>query len=428
MLTKAQNCIIFVIIFFLISSCNSDDNASAIIVPTPINLTDNVEVFNANLVHDNLTLAVVNGSKSAFLVNKLGEKVYTWEFEDRLGNDLEILPEGRLLGIFKDENASITFGGYGGIVKIINPDNTIAWEYNYSSADYIAHHDVEMLPNGNVLILVWETINEDVAESQGAVASQNLYVEKLMEINPETNQVVWQWRSWDHIIQDNDPTFPNYGIVKDHPELIHINFNATTNGDIMHANGIDYDENKDIIYLSVNFYSEVWVIDHSTSTAEAASHSGGNYNKGGDLIYRFGNPLAYDNTLGNVISDSNHFPNLLENGVPGEGNILLYVNGKTDFKSKIYELEMPESFTLLPNTDNEPNVVWSFQDDDFFADKISGAVRLSNGNTLICEGDYGFWEVTPQNEIVWKYNGDDPYYWRCYDYDINNPVLSHFGL
>ena len=195
----------------------------------------------------------------------------------------------------------------------------------------------------------------------------------------------------------------------------------------MHANGFDYDDDKDVIYLSINFFNEVWVIDHSTSFAEAATSSGGNYGSGGNILYRFGNPLAYNNTAGEVRNDRNHFPNLLENGVPGEGNMLLYVNGKTSGISTVYELEMPDSFTLIPNADNEPNVVWSYTNPAIFSGKISGAVRLNNGNTLICEGDFGFWEITPAKDIVWRYNGGVNF-WRCYDYEIADPALSGLGL
>jgi len=64
----------------------------------------------------------------------------------------------------------------------------------------------------------------------------------------------------------------------------------------MHANGIFYDPATDLIYMSVNFYSEVWVIDHSTTTAEAAGNQGGQFNRGGDLVYRFGNPSLFEHT------------------------------------------------------------------------------------------------------------------------------------
>lgn len=414
-------------------SCSDDNNIvtpdDTNSNPDPVTLAPEVEIYDAAKIHNNLTLAIVNGNDSAFLVDKTGQKVHEWTFASSLGNDLEILPDGKLLGLFKDPNATIIFGGAAGIARIINTDGSIDWEYSLSTADEILHHDIEMLPNGNILLLVWERIDEATQDANGSITGSNIYPEKLLEINPTTNSIVWQWRSWEHIIQDSDPALLNYGAVDQNPEKIHINYNPAPNGDIMHANGFDYDDDKDVIYLSVNFFSEVWVIDHSTTTAEAASSTGGNYGKGGDLLYRFGNPLAYGNTIGEVRSDSNHFPNLLENGVPGEGNILLYMNGKTTGFSKILELEMPTTFSLTPDADNEPTLVWSYDHPDLFSSKISGAVRLANGNTLICEGDFGFWEVTPEKDIVWRYNGGDGAgFWRAYDFEVDDPVLSNFGL
>ncbi len=413
---------------FAFISC-SDDDPTTTPDPVPVTLADEVEIYDAAKIHNNLTLAVVNGSQNAFLMDKTGQKLHEWTFDDRLGNDLELLPNGKLLGIFKGTTPSITFGGFGGVARIINIDGSVDWEYTLNSDDFILHHDVEMLPNGNVLLLVWERIDEATQNAHGSITGSNIYPEKIMEVNPTTNAVVWEWRSWEHIIQDQDPTLLNYGAVDQNPHKIHINYNPASNGDIMHANGFDYDENKDVIYLSVNFYSEVWVIDHSTTTAEASTGAGGNYGKGGDLLYRFGNPLAYGNTVGEVRSDNNHFPNLLENGVPGEGNMLIFINGFNAGASKVLELEMPETFSLTPGADNEPNIVWSYEHPDFFASKLSGAVRLENGNTLICEGDFGFWEVTPDKEIAWRYNGGDGAgFWRCYDYEVDDPALNNFGF
>jgi hypothetical protein len=199
----------------------------------------------------------------------------------------------------------------------------------------------------------------------------------------------------------------------------------------MHANGIDLDETNDLIYMSVNFFSEIWVIDHSTTTEQASTSSGGNYNKGGDLIYRFGNPLAYGDTQEQRIFHRNHFPNLLENGVPGEGNILVYSNyGENNSEqSHIYELQLPDILALEPENVLSPEVVWSFTDESLFHGKISGADRLQNGNTLICEGDFGVWEVTPDKEVVWKYSNENfSNYWRCYGYSFGDSALEFIGL
>ena len=86
-----------------------------------------------------------------------------------------------------------------------------------------------------------------------------------------------------------------------HPELIDLNFRLSQvsgsayepSSDWMHSNGIDYNPELDQIVLSARNFSEVWIIDHSTTTAEAAGHGGGKSGKGGDLLYRWGNPRAW---------------------------------------------------------------------------------------------------------------------------------------
>lgn len=423
---------IFAILFIiLISSCSDDDDAITNIPdpdPDPVELTENVEVYKEDLIENSLVFAIENGGTASYLLDKTGKKVKEWTFDANLGNDIEIMPDGRLIGIFKTENPDFTFGGGGGIVKIINLDGTVDWEYEYASPDHISHHDVEMLPNGNVLFLVWEKIAAADAQLAGVERDIDIYPEVLIEVDPNTNNIVWEWHSFDHIVQDKFPAITStYGVLNENPQLININYNLIDNGDIMHANGIDYDETKDVIYMSLNFYGEVWVIDHSTTTAQAETNTGGNYKKGGDLVYRFGNPETYNSSFGERLFDRNHFPNLIEDGEPGVGNMLIYMNGKDVEQSTVYEFKMPENFELKTDASNEPEIVWSFTNPDLFHDKFSGAVRLQNGNTLICEGDFGFWEVTPNGEVVWKYNGAKNF-WRGYGYALDSPAILSLKL
>ena len=79
-----------------------------------------------------------------------------------------------------------------------------------------------MLPNGNILLMVWERITNDIAVSNGADFNTDIFTEKIIEVNPSNNEVVWEWRSWDHIIQDKFEGLANYGDLNSNPGKIDI--------------------------------------------------------------------------------------------------------------------------------------------------------------------------------------------------------------
>ena len=222
-----------------------------------------------------------------------------------------------------------------------------------------------------------------------------------MELQPVgTNQatVVWEWHAWDHLVQEADPAKANYAPVAQHPELLHVNYAATANQpDWLHLNSIDYNPALDQILLSSHGLNEVWVIDHSTTTAQAAGHSGGRSGKGGDLLYRWGNPAAY----GQGTSASNSFwpaqcllagrgralrgqhPGVQQR--PGPAGRQLVV-GRRDYAAR----ERPASTAPLPYGPSCPGRdLRRRQPTNFFAKNISGAQRLPNGNLLVCNGPAG---------------------------------------
>src|SRR5262249_27826045 len=155
-----------------------------------------------------------------------------------------------------------------------------------------------------------------------------LIPDAIFEVQPSgktTGKVVWEWRAWDHLIQDHDATKANYGDVGAHPELIDVNFGdgalaaivakpeelaklraigsvgpATPGGrrapvkaDWLHCNSVAYNPDLDQVLVSCPEFNEIWVIDHSTTKDEASGHKGGRSGKGGDLLYRWGNPRAH---------------------------------------------------------------------------------------------------------------------------------------
>lgn len=386
-----------------------DLNITAIFLPI-VELSSEVVIYNPLDMDDNNIFIIENGGQLAYLVDKTGTRLQSWNFELNFGNDVELLSDGSIIALFKPRTTEIGFGGYGGVLRKFDPSGTLVWEYELNTENFLLHHDFLILPNDNIIVLVWERIPFDEATAQGFPRTTDIFTEKLIEINPNTNEVVWEWRSWEHKVQDLDSEAPNFGNVTEQFQKIDLNYNSNENGDIMHANGIEYDPVKKLLYMSVNFYSEVWVIDHDLTTEDAQGSAG-------DLKYRFGNPSAYKGS-GSRLFYNNHHPNLVTLHPESQGNFMLYMNGTEEEQSVAFEFALPDSFVNQDGVLNDPQIVWSYTHPDLFYGKLSGVIRLANGNTLICEGDYGYWEVTPDKRVVWKYEGTTTY-WRGYSIPVN---------
>jgi hypothetical protein len=178
-------------------------------------------------------------------------------------------------------------------------------------------------------------------------------------------------------------------------------------------NSIAYNAQLDQILMSVRNNSEVWIIDHGTTTTEAKGHSGGRRGKGGDLLYRWGNPIAYHSgTTADAKLYQQHDAEWVEQGCPGAGNITVFNNGLSRAYSSVDEFSPPlaadSSYTRVSGSAFGPSsFVWSYvatPPASMYAAAISGAHRLPNGNTIIDDGTHGtFYEVTSNGEVVWKY-------------------------
>jgi len=179
-------------------------------------------------------------------------------------------------------------------------------------------------------------------------------------------------------------------------------------------NSIDYNPALDQILLCGRTFDEIWVIDHSTTSEQAAGHSGGKSGKGGDLLYRWGNPFAwFAGTPGDQKLFGQHDPHWVPAGRPGAGNILIFNNGSDrDLRpfSTIDEITPPVqpdgSYQRGAGQPFGPDkLTWTYQDGDrLYSPRVSGSQRLPNGNTLICSGETGHvFEVTAKGEIVWDY-------------------------
>lgn len=357
-------------------------------------------------------------SKTTYLIDKCGNQVHTWTSNYTPGQSAYLLPKGELLRTANDSNK--TFKG-GGIIEKYNWDNKLIWSYKISSTIECQHHDVCPLPNGNILVLVWEKKSKEDALQAGRdskLIGESIWSEKIIELKPvgkDKAKIVWEWHVWDHLIQELDSTKNNYGSVKQNKQLIDLNFLASTEADWLHFNSLAYNTERDEIIISNRNFSEIYIIDHSTTSLESKAHVGGKRNKGGDILFRYGNPQAYKS--GNPMDQKlfgQHHAHWIEKEFIDGGKIMLFNNGqgrRTDLRSSVDIIEAPFD-SNADYTDPELSVYRQLYTErereevgaSFFSPNVSSAQRLANGNTLVCSGSSGrFCELDTSNQIVWLY-------------------------
>lgn len=359
----------------------------------------------------------------SYLIDNDGYLVHSWETLYEPRHMAYLLESGNLLRVAEFAyNPAFPGGGAGGFVQELDWDGSVLWEFLYSDSTVRGHHDIEPLPNGNVLMIAWEYKTAAEAIQAGRdfnlLPDGELWVDHVIEIQPSggTGTIVWEWRAWDHLIQDFDPARDNFGVVEDHPELIDINFVRTPSRDWLHVNSVDYNAEFDQIVISTRL-NEFWIIDHSTTTAEAAGHTGGLRGRGGDILYRWGNPQAYRaGTVADQKFYHQHDVQWIEPGLPGEGRILIYNNGLnrpgggySTVEEVVTTVDANGDYPLPPpgvphGPDEQAWIYPEIPDYEFFSGGISGAQRLPNGNTLICEGvDSRFFEIDSLGTKLWEY-------------------------
>lgn len=308
------------------------------------------------------TLLANVGGHDAKLIDMEGRICHTWHSDEGIGYSY-LLPNGHLLlrtgpaaeevsFLTRPERDLLPRGGRtaAGAILELDWDSNVVWAHR----DPFLHHDFERLPNGNTLVLVWQSLPEDLAAtvnggfSAGSTKGQMLG-DVVQEVTPG-GDVVNEWRSWEHLSLEEDTVC----FLEGRQEWTHQNtLNVTKNGDLL---------------VSFRQTDTIGIVDRSS----------------GEFSWKWG--------PGDI--SHQHNPTYLENG-----HVLLFDNGphrRGVCHSRIVEID--------PN-DNQ--IAWEYRGDppiSFFSYHISGAERLPNGNTLICEGAPGrIFEVTPAKDIVWEY-------------------------
>ena len=381
--------------------------------------------------------------KPAYLVNN--DKEVVAAFENDYFSFTQLQADGsRLASSSLYSDVFLDGGGNRGCLEEYAADGSLNWRLRLETDDYIHHHDAVKLENGNVLAIVWENISAEQAIAMGrnpkhVAENGNFWFDGIIEVDPETATIVWEWSMRNHVIQDFDAGKPNYGVVADNPgklDINAINFNrdGSVSDDWTHVNALDYNTELDQIIFSSNYLSEVYVIDHGVTSFEAQGNDG-------DFLYRWGNPENYGRgTADNRQLFDQHDVQWIRDDLPGAGNIMIFNNGNEKLRphSSVVEFSTPRNadgtYALDGSSAYGPvDLAWEYAPTDetiFFSWFISGAQRLANGNTLVNHGAKAqVREVTVDGEIVWEYKFDDgadgPHMlFRANRYSADHPAVT----
>jgi hypothetical protein len=299
------------------------------------------------------TLFTPAAGTATYLIDIGGAIVHCWRLPGRPGTYGYLLENGHLLTNIRTANEPVRLGGRGGRLVELAWDGTIVWDYH----DELLHHDFCRMPNGNTMVLGWELIPASIASQvQGGFAGseheQGIWCDFFREIMPD-HRVVWEWHGYEHLDIGTDIIGP-----------LHQRQEWT------HANACEVLPDGNIL-TSFRLINTIAIIDKQS----------------GRFLWKWGH-----NELG-----GQHDPTLLANG-----HILVFDNG--------WHPRRPQPFpgSRVIEIDPQTNTIgWTYATRPpwaFYSSFISGAQRLENGNTLICEGMHGrVFEVTSAGEMVWEF-------------------------
>lgn len=447
----------------LLASCGSEaESAPEILAAAPR------DGWSPTAAESGFTLVAPLMSKRVYLVDMAGNAVHQWDTAEKPGEGNYLTERGTLLRSMRvpDHPTFQDAGGFGGRIQEIDWDGTVLWDFSWDSESGLNHHDIELLPNGNLLFNAWDRTTREAALALGRdpelLEGEEFWAGAVYEVRPtppEGGEIVWSWHAIDHLVQNLDESLPNYGDPAEHIARIDINgdrdeeeaseeeqaeeeaqqaalgYGGTTadgedeegegeeeeeedpedaarrdrvrGADWMHQNAVAYNAELDQIAISPRRFDEIWVIDHGITREEAKGEKG-------DLLYRWGNPYAHGMGFWDQRKlHGQHNIHWIPEGHLGAGNFLVFNNGsRTRRWSSVDEFFAPrDSAGTYLREEGAPfgprEFEWTYEqgeEGEFYAPFISGVQRMPGGTTLICAGPAGWvFEVTPAGEIVWDW-------------------------
>jgi len=251
-------------------------------------------------------------------------------------------------------------------------DGRLVWEY-VPPGPVGVHHDVTRLDNGNTFLLSKDLLPDEyrkkITDPVRRSATQ-IRVDLVLEVTPE-KEVVWEWHMYEHVDVNRYCEICNPG------DWTHVN-TVRALPENRHYDAGDERFRPGNIILSPRNLSFIFIVDKKTK----------------EIVWE------YTGTYAGGLAGQ-HEPYMIEKGLPGEGNIIVFDNGAPPMRSVAHT---GNSYIIEIDPVTE-KLVWKYEDRrKFYSPFTSSVQRLPNGNTLICEsGTPRIFEVTREGEIVWEH-------------------------
>jgi hypothetical protein len=328
-----------------------------------------------------------------YLIDMEGRIVHTWHALTTVQSYMHLLPDGNM--IYPTHDRSDVAKGPFGLYEL-DPASNVVWSLRCRT-----DHDFQVLENGSVLV---HMITENFRPALGPEMKRQPY---MVEVTRE-KELVWEWRGEEHL-DELKALLPAEG-WKHVMDRAHGQF------------AFDWAHNNTLQVIPPN----------ATFEKEQAAGRAPRFRPGNIVFsYRSCDVIGViERPSGRIVwawgpgeIDGQHKPHVLANG-----NVLIFDNGTLRKYSRVIELN-PLSGKVEWEYTAQPR-------ESFFSGFISGAQRLPNGNTLICEGGKSrLFEVTPEGEVVWDFvdPAHDPKRWtsvyRCTRYSLEyvEPLLKRKG-
>src|SRR5271157_920437 len=333
------------------------------------------------------------------LIDMNGKVVHEWK--NVVGFPPKLLPGGRLLGGLMKKG---TIGIDVDVIAQFDFKGNIEWQWDKAEEIQVKgtdgkiekvwsarqHHDIQRQPNPVGYYVPgldpWVDKGKTLVAAKSIGSDDN---ERMFELDWQGN-IIWDFLGKDHIDEVVRRDTNAWGVNT--ASWLGANKWFDGGDERFHPDNIIMDNYSDTIFIiSKKTGKIVWQVGPDFSKYPQLAKLGVNRTE-------FLGPYS-----GGYVGGMTHHAHMIPKGLPGEGNIIAFKNGLP------YSLIVEFNPVTLEKVWEYSGIELGYGEShslahSFFSASVSSVQRLPNGNTMICEGDWGrLFEVTKDLETVWEY-------------------------